>query len=177
MKKTALILALALTLTACGNSLKWEGDIEVPEEIRAEYEQSIADHKAQIEEDPENFDAHFQIAYYHQLMGEYRPAVEYYKKALELAPADFASLNNIADTYESVGDYDMAAEYITQLYEIHSNMLEVVRDTVRIHAKAERFEEAENIVNKFKELKSGDSEFQKIIKDMQDMLNNYRENS
>lgn len=152
MKKTLLILSLSLLLSACGNN-EWDrADPEMPEDLRELNETILNEQLGFLEEDPENLDALFEVAFRYQQLGDWRKAVEYYEKVLELAETDWASLNNLAYIYEEVGDYETAAEYIKTLYMADPGSIEVIKDTVRILLEAGDAFSAEEALQNFEKL-------------------------
>lgn len=151
MKKLISILALALLLTACNS--KWDQSDPNADEAWSQEQQEILDENlAILQDDPENADALFEVAFRSQQLGDWKQAVAYYEKVLEQNGNDWATLNNLAYMYEKMGDYDKAAEYIRKLYLVDQGSIEVIKDTVRILLKADDVINAEEAVSNFEEL-------------------------
>lgn len=154
MKKFLSTLLLALVLTACNN--QWnQADPNMPADLIT-YNQTILDEQmAILEEDPENLDALFEVAFRYQQLGDWKKAVSYYEQVLEQAENDWATLNNLAYMYETMGDYETAAGYIKKLYEADSANIEVIKDTVRILLKAGDAESAQQALENFATVTAG----------------------
>lgn len=145
------LLVLSLLFTAC--SSKWnQADPNMPEELRTQHESILEEQLLILEEDPQNEDALFEVAFrYHQL-GYWKKAVHYYEEVLNVNPENWAALNNLASIYEKVEDYDQAAEYIKTLYQLDQTSIEVIKDTVRILLKAGDPVNAEHALQNFEKL-------------------------
>lgn len=142
---------LFLLLTACNS--KWDQSDSNVDEAWADHQQELLDENLLIlEEDPENFDALFEVAFRYQQLGDWKNAVSYYEKVLEQNENDWATLNNLAYMYEKMEDYDTAAEYIKRLYMVDQGNTEVIKDSVRILLKAGDVVNAEEAVANFEEL-------------------------
>ncbi len=129
------LLLISLILTACTS--KWDhSDPEMPAELRELNETILNEQLGFLDEDPENLDALFEVAFRYQQLGDWGKAVKYYEKVLELVDTDFATLNNLAYIYEEMEDYETSAEYIKLLYEANQSNIEVIKDAVRILLKS-----------------------------------------
>jgi len=151
MKKLLSTLALALLLTACNT--KWDhADPNMPADL-VTYNQTILDEQlAILEEDPENTDALFEVAFRYQQLGSWKEAVSYYEKVLEQSENDYATLNNLAYIYEQMEDYNTSANYIKRLYAANQSDIETIKDTVRILLKSGDALNAEHAVQNFASL-------------------------
>lgn len=151
MQKILSILVLTLLLTACNG--KWDhSDPDMPADL-VTYNQTILDEqRAILEEDPENVDALFEVAYRYQELGAWKEAVNYYEKVLEQSENDYATLNNLAYIYETMEGYETAADYIKRLYAANQSDTGVIKDTVRILLKNEDALNAEHAVDNFVKL-------------------------
>ncbi|MFA6023856.1 MAG: tetratricopeptide repeat protein [Candidatus Gracilibacteria bacterium] len=149
MKKIILALLSISLLTACSQT-NWDySDPNMPEGLREKHEEVLAAELAILEEDPEDLDALFEVAFrYHQL-GDYKNAVEYYEKVLALSESHGVTLNNLASLYEDMEKYGKAAEYIKLLYASDQTNIEVTKDTVRILLEAGDLENAKKAVENF----------------------------
>lgn len=140
-----------LLLTACNS--KWDQSDPNVDEAWADHQQELLDENLLIlEEDSENFDALFEVAFRYQQLGDWKKAISYYEKVLKQNENDWATLNNLAYMYETVEDYDTAADYIRRLYIVDPGSIEVIKDTVRILLKAGDVVNAEEATANFEEL-------------------------
>lgn len=151
LKIFSFILIVSLLLPAC--SSQWNPvDPNMPEELRTQHETILEEQLLILEEDPENENALFEVAFrYHQL-GYWKKAVSYYEEVLKVNPENWAAINNLASIYEKVEDYEQAAEYIKTLYQIDQTNIEVIKDTVRILLKAGDPVNAEHALQNFEKL-------------------------
>lgn len=143
--KQGLILSgllLTTTLTACSDS-KWQGDVSNLDEGWIDHQYEVIDEFEQkLEENPEDSEALFEIAYRYQQLEDYKMAVKYYGKTLEVNPNNLTVYNNLASIYETVEEYDLAAENIMVYYQNNQSSVGAVKDAVRILLKADDPENA-----------------------------------
>lgn len=174
---TIFFLSISL-LTAC--SSKWDHtDPEMPQDL-IEYNQSILEEEfAILEENPEDLNALFEVAFRYQQLGDWKKAVKYYEEVLALTENDNVTLNNLAYIYEEMEDYEMAASYIKRLFEANPTDTEVIKDTVRILLKVGDALNAEHALEYFEELnlnpESPDPEIQKLIDELYDKIYTWAE--
>lgn len=143
--KPSLLLAgllLTVTLTACSDS-KWQGDVSNLDEGWIDHQYEVIDEFEQkLEENPEDSEALFEIAYRYQQLEDYKAAIKYYKKTLKVDPDNLTVYNNLASIYETVEEYDLAAESIMVYYQNNQASVEAVKDAIRILLKADDPENA-----------------------------------
>lgn len=72
------------------------------------YELSLADYERVLEDEPDNSDAVFRVAYSLQETGAFQEAVDMYTRYIELAPDDWSGYNNRAVGYMSMEQFDEA---------------------------------------------------------------------
>ena len=132
-----ILFLLILTLSACSNE-KWQGDISNLDQSWIDHQYEIIDEFEQkLEENPEDDEALFEIAFRYQQLEEYKTAVKYYEKTLEVNPNNLTVYNNLANIYETVEEYDLAAENIMVYFQNNQSSTEAVKDAVRILLKAD----------------------------------------
>lgn len=143
MKKTSLLLILTfLTLSSC--SSKWTEDVSgIPDEILALDQQYLDEAMLVLEEDPENIEALFEVAYRYDMLGDLKNAEKYYLKVIELVPNHQVAHNNLMNVYEDVEEYQKAAEEAQILFNLDPRSVEVLKDVVRIFLKAGEADDAQ----------------------------------
>lgn len=141
------------------------------EEQKAYHEEILNSSLKGLEEDPENIDLTFEVAFrYHQL-GDLKSAVEYYEKVLNLNENHDVALNNLASLYEDVGDYERAAEYIKSLYELNPTGVEAIKDTIRILLLADQGDAAQEALDNFEKVSVGTAVPDESLQVLVDELN------
>ncbi|MBU1953777.1 tetratricopeptide repeat protein [Patescibacteria group bacterium] len=177
-KPIGIIIAITLLFLSSCSDGKWNNpDPNMPEDVRSNHETLLQKSQEELNQDPSNIDAQFEVAFrYHQL-GDYKNAVSEYKKVLELAPHHFAATNNLADIYEQVKEYDNAAKYIMELYSYNSDSTEVLRDTVRILLEANMPDQAQQALENFVKLTKENvtPELRTLISDLYESIYNYNQ--
>lgn len=162
MKKLLSLFLFTALLTACNS--KWNEDVSsIPEEILAQDRQYLEEAMQEWEEDPENIEALFEVAYRYDLLGELKKAEKYYLKVLELNPNHTVALNNLMNVYEDVEEYQKAAERASQLFNINPRSMEILGDVVRIFLKADEPDDAQLALEYFSTENKNDMTEEKIL--------------
>lgn len=175
---TALLLTMAV-FTACSGKNWYMPSPNMPAEFKAHQEELIAKAEADLEKDPEDLDAQFQIGFSNQQIGEYSKAEKAYLKVLEMNEFHIPSLNNLADIYEQVGEFKLSAEYIKRLYSIDQTGVETLSDTIRILLKADMPQNAKEALENFarKVQPTADDAMRKFISEQFELILNYKANA
>ncbi|MBT5516439.1 tetratricopeptide repeat protein [Candidatus Peregrinibacteria bacterium] len=150
MKKLIItMITLSILLTACTGS-NWQFPVDhLPEEFLDVQREIIDENLEILKENPENFDATFEIGYRYGQLGQLKNAAEYYLKALEIAPLSSRTMNNLANTYEKAKEYEEAAIYAKMNFERNTTSVEALKDVVRILLKADEPNNAATAVSEF----------------------------
>jgi len=141
MKKKSFVLTAVLVATlllnACSSG-KWQGDISNLDQGWIDKQYALIDEFQQkLDENPDDYEALFEIGFRYYELEDYKKAEEYYKKAIEADPNYLVTYNNLATVYETVEEYELSAENIMMYFQNNQDNSEAVKDTVRILLKAD----------------------------------------
>lgn len=103
----------------------------------------VKENQTLLNENPQNAEAAFEVAFAYDQLGRYKKAERYYKKTLKLDPSNYVVWNNLATLYEKVERYDLAAGAVKELFQFTPDSTETADDAVRIMLKAGQVENAE----------------------------------
>lgn len=162
MKKLISLVLLTITvftLSACGGN-KYRIDIsDMPQEMKAQEEQKLADalelYKEEAPDTLAKIDRIAEVGFRYMALGQYDNAIPYYEEVLELDPNHVPALNNLADMYEEVGEIEQALEYAVRLHESDPGWTEGVRDLVRLYTENSQPEEASRLLEEFAKTENG----------------------
>lgn len=113
MKKLILLILVALLLTAC--QAKWQIDVDLTPEKRAEILAEIKEVKITIQEqiretEKAGYMAYVNLARAYEKLGNLGTAIKIYTDAIADGMHSSAVYNNLGRLYEKVGEYDLAVE-------------------------------------------------------------------
>lgn len=168
MKKTAIILLVALTLTACG--AKYKPDTSgLTKEYKNKEQTFLNEFKGKYEtaandEDKEKYA--FETGFRYMNLGDYDNAIKYYEIVLKYNSIHFQTLNNLAVIYEEMGDIEKALKYEQQLYNKNATNIEVVRDTIDLLVKHKQFVDAQGVLDTFAKTGEGKQQGQFLSEQM-----------
>lgn len=171
MKKTAIILLVALTLTACGT--KYKPDTSgFTKEYKDKEQTFLNDFKGKYETAANDADKEkyaFETGFRYMNLGDYDNAIKYYEIVLKYNPIHFQTLNNLAVIYEEMGDIEKALKYEQQLYNKNTTKVEVIRDTVRLLEENKQFKDAQGVLDTFAKTEEGKKETQFLVEQANDL--------
>lgn len=165
-----------IVFSACSTGEKWQGDISDLDEGWIDHQFEIIDEFEQkLEENPEDSDALFEIAYRYQQLEDYRTAIKYYEKTLKVNPNNLTVYNNLANIYETVKEYDLAAENIMVYYQNNQVSIGALKDAVRILLKADDPENANIALDTYADQTRDDasSERTQLLSDLKTLIYDY----
>ncbi|MDO8599312.1 MAG: tetratricopeptide repeat protein [bacterium] len=84
--------------------------VELAPERRKELSEQVAASQAVIRTNPQDFNAHVELALAHTELGNLEGAAEVYRTMNQRFPGNFLSYQNLGQLYEQTGKYAMAAE-------------------------------------------------------------------
>lgn len=166
MKKKSFLLTGLLTaslfLSACSDS-KWQGDISHLDQgwIDKQYE-LIDEFEQKVEENPQDYEALFEIGFRYAQLEDFKKAVKYYKEALEVNPDWMVTYNNLATVYEKVGEYELAAENSMIYFQNNQKNTEALKDVIRVLLKANDPENAQIALDNYAIQTSDDTTVERI---------------
>lgn len=167
MKKKSIILSTflvaSLLLSACNND-KWQGDISHLDQgwIDRQYE-LIDEFEQKLEENPDDYEALFEIGFRYDQLEDFKKAAEYYKKTLEVNPDWLVAYHNLASVYEKVEEYDLAAENIMIYFQNNQDNSDALKDTVRILLKADDPENAQIALDNYAMQTADESSSERLL--------------
>lgn len=101
-----------------------------------------------LEEEPENEDALFNIAYSYSKLHEHKKAISYYEKLLSITPESIETLNNIGFSYGNLKNYLKAEEYYKKCLTIQPNYELAFNNLIGAYKLSGKFDEAVDLLSK-----------------------------
>ena len=74
----------------------------------------IETYKQEVEKNPDDADAHYNLGLAYEVWGEYKEAIESYKQSIRIDPDYAKAHNNLGVTYLKSGKYEEAIEKLSE---------------------------------------------------------------
>ncbi len=171
MKKLILLILTIFLLTAC--QAKWQIDVDLTPEKRAEIQAEIKEIKAAIKEqikeaEKASYMAYVNLARAYQKLGKLGKAIKVYRDVMPDDIASSATHNNLGRLYEKVGEYGLAVEQYQILVDKFTEK-RYLYDITWAYIRAKDSKNAEKYFNEWQlKTQKTDENTQKTIKELRE---------